>query len=133
MSGKRSTHSPKFCQAVIGNGYDNSSQLPDQDLLYINRISAVQTDIHSVEPRPSQSVPIVRSVIQTLTLRTFQCNDRITKQPIIYHTEPVCESTPLESVSVIPCVQSQSCQSIPVIITEKQVQDRKSTRLNSSH
>ena len=121
MSGKRSTHSPKFCQAVIGNGYDNSSQLPDQDLLYINRISAVQTDIHSAEPRPSQSVPIIRSIIQTLTLRTFQCNDRITKQPIVYHTEPVCESTLLESVSVIPCVQSQSCQSIPVIITEKQV------------
>ena len=118
MPGKRSTHSPKFCQAVIGNGYASDLQLPDQDLLYINRISAVQTDLHNADHKQNQPVPIIRSVIQTLTLNTFKPRDREIRQPVVYHTTSSLESTPLESVLVISPVSR--CQTTSVIIPEKE-------------
>ena len=118
MPGKRSTHSPKFCQAVIGNGYASDLQLPDQDLLYINRISAVQTDLHNADHKQNQPVPIIRSVIQTLTLNTFERRDREIRQPVVYHTTSSLETTPLESVSVISPVPQ--CRTTSVIIPEKE-------------
>ena len=128
MSGKRSTHSPKFCQAVIGNGYASDLQLPDQDLLYTNRISAVQTDLHNADHKQNQSVPIIRSVIQTLTLNTFKPRDREICQPVVYHTTSSLESTTLESVPVISPVSR--CHTTSVIIPEK---ESYSSIINVSH